>query len=45
MYCMNDIKLAEKILFLDQLRDQLYEDLMESLGSKALELLRTLQNQ
>ena len=44
MYQKNDIQLAEKILKLDQLRDELYEELMKTLGSKANELLRTLQN-
>ncbi|MDN3017471.1 hypothetical protein PH210_14835 [Paenibacillus sp. BSR1-1] len=44
MYQKNDIQLAEKILKLDQLRDELYEELMKTLGSRANELLRKLQN-
>nr|WP_263323268.1 hypothetical protein [Neobacillus sp. Marseille-Q6967] len=39
-----EVKLAEKILQLDKLRDELYEELMMKLGSHAHELLRTLQN-
>jgi two-component SAPR family response regulator len=45
MYEKDEIKLAEKILQLDQLRDELYEELMQALGSRAHELLRALQNQ
>ncbi|MGG3468278.1 hypothetical protein ABES02_12445 [Neobacillus pocheonensis] len=44
MYQKDDIQLAEKIIKLDQLRDELYEELMIALGSKANDLLRTLQN-
>jgi hypothetical protein len=44
MYRSNDIKLAEKILQLDKLRDELYEELMKELGSRAHELIRALQN-
>jgi len=44
MYQKSDIQLAETILQLDQLRDELYEELMLVLGSKANELLRILQN-
>lgn len=44
MYRKNEIKLAEKILMLDRLRDELYEELMKTLGVRAHELLRTLQN-
>jgi hypothetical protein len=40
----NEIKLAEKILQLDKLRDELYEELMKSMGSKGNELLRRIQN-
>ena len=40
----NEIKLAEKILQLDKLRDELYEELMKTMGSKGNELLRRLQN-
>lgn len=45
MYEKDEIKLAEKILQLDELRDELYEELMQALGSRAHELLRALQNQ
>ncbi|MGX6444828.1 hypothetical protein ACWM35_16580 [Neobacillus sp. K501] len=44
MYKTNEINLAKKILQLDQLRDELYEELMKKLGSRAVELLRALQN-
>jgi hypothetical protein len=44
MYRRNDIKLAERILQLDKLRDELYEELMKAMGSQANELLRRLQN-
>lgn len=44
MYKTNEINLAKKILQLDQLRDELYEELMKKLGSEAVELLRALQN-
>ena len=40
----NEIKLAERILQLDKLRDELYEELLQSMGSKGNELLRRLQN-
>ncbi|WP_251550879.1 hypothetical protein [Neobacillus muris] len=44
MYRKSDIKLAETIIQLDKLRDELYEELMLLLGAKAHELLRKLQN-
>lgn len=44
MYQKEAIKLAETILRLDQLRDELYEELMKTMGSRANELLRALQN-
>lgn len=44
MYKTNEINLAIKILELDQLRDELYEELMKTLGPRAFELLRALQN-
>jgi two-component SAPR family response regulator len=44
MYQNEAIKLAETILQLDQLRDELYEELMKTMGSKGNELLRALQN-
>jgi len=40
----NAIILAERILQLDRLRDELYEELMKTMGSKGNELLRRLQN-
>jgi hypothetical protein len=45
MYRKSDINLAEAIIVLDMIRDQLYEELMETLGMQAQELLRRLQNQ
>jgi hypothetical protein len=45
MYRSNEIKLAEQILQLDKLRDELYEELMKKLGSRAHELIRKVQNQ
>lgn len=44
MYQKNEIKLAEQIVKLDILRDELYEELMKTLGSRAQELLRRVQN-
>jgi hypothetical protein len=44
MYQKKDIQLAETIIFLDLLRDELYEQLMSALGTQANELLRTVQN-
>jgi hypothetical protein len=44
MYRSIDIKLAERILQLDKLRDELYEELMKTMGSQAGDLLRRLQN-
>lgn len=40
----NEIKLAEKIVRLDLLRDELYEELLKTLGSRASELIRRIQN-
>jgi hypothetical protein len=45
MYRTNEVQLAERILQLDKLRDELYEELMKKLGSRAHELIRALQNQ
>lgn len=45
MYRSNEIKLAEQILKLDKLRDELYEELMKKVGSRAHELIRAVQNQ
>jgi hypothetical protein len=39
------IKLAEEIIQLDLKRDELFEELISLLGSKAYELLRAIQNQ
>ncbi len=44
MYRTNEIKLAERIIQLDKLRDELYEELLKKLGTKGYELLRALQN-
>ena len=44
MEIKNDIQLAEMIIQLDLLRDQLYEDLQNSFGSNASEFLRNVQN-
>lgn len=44
MYHKNEIKLAQQIVQLDLLRDELYEELQKILGSQAQELLRRLQN-
>lgn len=44
MYRTNEIKLAERIIQLDKLRDELYEELLEKIGTKGHELLRALQN-
>ncbi|WP_456279258.1 hypothetical protein [Bacillus sp. AK128] len=38
------IKLAEEIIELDLKRDELFEELIQLLGSKAYEILRTVQN-
>jgi hypothetical protein len=45
MFRSNEIKLAEQILKLDKLRDELFEELMKKLGSRAHELIREVQNQ
>jgi hypothetical protein len=44
MYQRQEIQLAEKILQLDRLRDELYEELMKVMGPQANDLLRKLQN-
>jgi hypothetical protein len=44
MFGKDEIKLAQKIVRLDLLRDELYEELLKSLGSRAPELLRRIQN-
>lgn len=40
----NVINLAKKIIQLDLLRDELYEELVRTAGSRAHELLRRVQN-
>lgn len=44
MYNKKEIQLAQKIVQLDLLRDELFEELQTKLGSRAQELLRRLQN-
>lgn len=44
MYRKNEINLAKKIVRLDLLREELYEELLKNLGSRAPELLRRIQN-
>jgi hypothetical protein len=39
-----EVELAEKIIQLDLLRDELYEELLKSYGLKAPEFLRAVQN-
>ena len=40
----NEMQLAEMIIQLDLLRDQLYEELQNSFGSRSQDFLRTVQN-
>lgn len=42
---MREVELAEQIIKLDLLRDELYEELLETFGSRAQEFLRAVQNQ
>ncbi|WML51047.1 hypothetical protein RCG17_16240 [Neobacillus sp. PS3-12] len=44
MYRKNEVNLAKKIVHLDLLREELYEELLKALGSRAPELLRRIQN-
>ena len=44
MKIQNEMQLAEMIVQLDIMRDQLYEDLQNRVGSKGNELLRSVQN-
>jgi hypothetical protein len=44
MYQKNEVNLAKKIVHLDLLREELYEELLKALGSRAPELLRRIQN-
>lgn len=44
MFQKKEITLAQKIVHLDLLRDELYEELLKTLGSRASELLRRIQN-
>jgi hypothetical protein len=39
-----EVQLAEKIIQLDLLRDELYEELLKTYGLRAQEFLRTIQN-
>jgi hypothetical protein len=39
-----EFKLAEKIIQLDLLRDELYEELLKTYGWKAQDFLRAVQN-
>ncbi len=39
-----ELQLAERIIQLDLLRDELYEELMETLGNRTHEFLRAVQN-
>jgi hypothetical protein len=40
----NELQLAEMIIQLDLLRDQLYEELQNNFGSRSQDFLRTVQN-
>ena len=40
----NEMQLAEMIIQLDLLRDQLYEELQNNYGSRGQDFLRTVQN-
>ena len=40
----NEMQLAEMIIQLDLLRDQLYEELQNNFGSRSQDFLRTVQN-
>jgi hypothetical protein len=39
------IKIAEQIIELDLKRDELFEELLNLIGSKSYEFLRSIQNQ
>ncbi|MBT2758707.1 hypothetical protein J7E71_22805 [Mesobacillus foraminis] len=39
-----EIELAERIIQLDLLRDELYEELLKTFGSRTHEFLRAVQN-
>ncbi|WP_199478331.1 hypothetical protein [Peribacillus saganii] len=39
-----EVKLVEKIIEIDLLRDQLYEELIQILGPRTDELIRKIQN-
>lgn len=41
---MREVKLAEQIIQLDILRDELYEELLTTFGWRAQEFLRAVQN-
>jgi hypothetical protein len=40
----NDLSLAQLIVLLDVLRDELYEELLKSRGNQAQIILRSVQN-
>lgn len=44
MYRKDEINLARKIVRLDLLREELYEELLKAMGARAPELLRRIQN-
>ncbi|MGA9228222.1 MAG: hypothetical protein WB217_17875 [Mesobacillus sp.] len=41
----NDLSLAQLIVLLDVLRDELYEELLKSRGNQAQIILRSVQNE
>ncbi|WP_423406960.1 hypothetical protein AABM38_13830 [Heyndrickxia sp. MSNUG] len=41
----NDLSLAQLIVLLDVLRDELYEELLKSRGNQAQTILRSVQNE
>jgi len=41
----NDLSLAQLIVLLDVLRDELYEELLKSRGNQAQIILRSIQNE
>ncbi|MEH7885221.1 hypothetical protein V7654_12980 [Bacillus sp. JJ1609] len=45
MKFQNDFSLAQLIVLLDVLRDELYEELLKSRGNQAQIILRSVQNE
>ncbi|WP_170169152.1 hypothetical protein [Mesobacillus subterraneus] len=41
----DDFTLAHLLVFLDLLRDEIYEELLKKHGNEAIELLRNVQNE